>query len=106
MTITVEPIVWAADHLRLLDQRELPAQEAWLECRSAADVAQGIHAMAVRGAPAIGIAAAYGVAMDAKAGRDYDLAERVLAQSRPTAVNLRWALQRMRAVYEIGRAHV
>ena len=92
----VRPIVWSGDRLALLDQRELPAREAWVECRSAAEVAAAIHGMAVRGAPAIGIAAAYGLALDAMAGEDYDAAERVLAQARPTAVNLRWALQRMR----------
>jgi methylthioribose-1-phosphate isomerase len=92
----VRPIVWSGDHLKLLDQRELPARETWVACRSAADVATAIHGMAVRGAPAIGIAAAYGLALDAMAGRDYDAAEQVLAASRPTAVNLRWALDRMR----------
>ena len=96
----VDPIVWAGDRLRLLDQRVLPATEAWLDCGSAADVASAIHGMAVRGAPAIGIAAAYGLVLDARAGRPYDDAERVLAASRPTAVNLRWALTRMRARHE------
>ena len=91
----VQPIVWANDHLRLLDQRVLPQQVTYLECRSAAEVADGIHAMAVRGAPAIGIAAAYGLVLDAQQGRDYAAAEKVLAESRPTAVNLRWALLRM-----------
>lgn len=94
----IQPIVWDAGVLRLLDQRELPLREAWVACHSAADVAAAIHGMAVRGAPAIGIAAAYGLALDAAAQRDYDDAERVLAQSRPTAVNLRWALQRMRGL--------
>ena len=69
-----------------------------LACRSAAEVARAIHEMAVRGAPAIGIAAAYGLVLDAQQGRDYAAAEKVLAESRPTAVNLRWALERMRAV--------
>jgi methylthioribose-1-phosphate isomerase len=96
MSDAVRPIVWSGDHLKLLDQRELPARETWVECRSAEEVAAAIHGMAVRGAPAIGIAAAYGLALDALAGRGYDAAERVLAASRPTAVNLRWALDRMR----------
>ena len=96
MSDAVRPIVWSGDHLKLLDQRELPARETWVECRSANEVAAAIHGMAVRGAPAIGIAAAYGLALDALGGRDYDTAERVLAASRPTAVNLRWALDRMR----------
>jgi len=102
MSDAVRPIVWSGDHLRLLDQRELPARETWVECRSAAEVAAAIHGMAVRGAPAIGISAAYGLALDARAGRDYDAAERVLAESRPTAINLRWALDRMRRLPDRG----
>ena len=98
MSAVVAPIVWDRLGLRLLDQRELPARETWLICTSAAEVAAAIHGMAVRGAPAIGIAAAYGLVLDARAGRDYDAAEQVLAQSRPTAVNLHWALQRMRGI--------
>jgi methylthioribose-1-phosphate isomerase len=93
----VTPIAWAGDHLRLIDQRLLPHEERWVECRSAEDVAHAIHEMAVRGAPAIGIAAGYGLALGLM--RDpgaYDAAEAVLAQSRPTAVNLRWVLERMR----------
>jgi len=95
---TVSPIVWKGEHLSLLDQRVLPHEVAYLDCRSAAEVAHAIHAMAVRGAPAIGIAAAYGLVLDATRGHDYAAAEKVLADSRPTAVNLRWALQRMAAV--------
>lgn len=98
MTSAVQPIVWVGDHLQLLDQRVLPHEIAMLECRSAADVAKGIHDMAVRGAPAIGIAAAYGLVLAAQQGQDYDVAEQRLAESRPTAVNVRWALQRMRRV--------
>ncbi|MGQ0528370.1 MAG: S-methyl-5-thioribose-1-phosphate isomerase [Panacagrimonas sp.] len=98
MSDSVQAIVWADSRLRLLDQRELPGRETWVDCSSAAEVAQAIHAMVVRGAPAIGIAAAYGLVLDAQAQRNYDAAERVLAESRPTAVNLRWALQRMRAL--------
>jgi len=97
MTSTVRPIEWASDHLRLLDQRLLPHREQYLECRSAEDVARAIHDMAVRGAPAIGIAAAYGLVLAARQDpRGYDAAEKVLAESRPTAVNLRWVLARMR----------
>ena len=98
MSSVVQPIVWAETHLRLLDQRVLPQEISFLDCHTAADVAHGIHAMAVRGAPAIGIAAAYGLVLAAQRGDDYDAAERSLADSRPTAVNLRWALLRMRQV--------
>ncbi len=93
----VTPIVWAGDRLRLLDQRALPHEERWIECRTAEGVARAIHEMAVRGAPAIGIAAGYGMALALRADpRSYDMAETVLARSRPTAVNLRWVLERLR----------
>lgn len=98
MTEAVNPIIWRGETLRLLDQRELPLRETWVDCRTAADVAAAIHGMAVRGAPAIGIAAAYGLVLDAQAGGDYAAAQKVLAESRPTAVNLRWALERMAKV--------
>jgi methylthioribose-1-phosphate isomerase len=107
-TSAVHPIEWAEDHLRLLDQRRLPHEEVYLECRSAEDVARAIHDMAVRGAPAIGIAAAYGLALAVKQDvHSYDAAEKVLAHSRPTAVNLAWALARMRKIHRVtGRPSV
>ena len=80
----------------LLDQRRLPDEVVDVRCATAADVADAIRAMVVRGAPAIGIAAAYGLALAALRGDDLAEAERVLASSRPTAVNLPWALARMR----------
>ena len=79
----------------LLDQRKLPDEEVELACGSAAEVADAIRTMVVRGAPAIGVAAAYGLALAALRGEDMDAAERVLADSRPTAVNLPWALAQM-----------
>jgi methylthioribose-1-phosphate isomerase len=81
----------------LLDQRRLPLEEVELVCETAADVAEAIRTLAVRGAPAIGVAAAYGMALTALRGDDLDEAERELASSRPTAVNLFWALDQMRA---------
>jgi methylthioribose-1-phosphate isomerase len=84
------------DRVVLLDQRRLPDEEVELVCRSAAETAQAIRALAIRGAPAIGIAAAYGYALAAAQGEDLDEAERVLRAARPTAVNLGWALDRMR----------
>jgi methylthioribose-1-phosphate isomerase len=81
-----------ADRVVILDQRRLPDEEVELECRSAADVAEAIRTLAVRGAPAIGIAAAYGYALAVRRGEDLDDATRVLADARPTAVNLTWAL--------------
>ena len=80
----------------LLDQRRLPDEVVELECRSAAEVASAIRDMAVRGAPAIGVAAAYGLALAAERGEELDEASAVLAASRPTAVNLAWALEQMR----------
>jgi methylthioribose-1-phosphate isomerase len=80
----------------LLDQRRLPDEEVELRCGSAAEVADAIRTMAVRGAPAIGVAAAYGLALAAELGEDLDRAYEVLAASRPTAVNLVWALDRLR----------
>ena len=84
------------DRVVLLDQRRLPDEEVELVCRSAAETAEAIRTLAIRGAPAIGIAAAYGYALAAVRGEDLDEAERVLRASRPTAVNLGWALDRMR----------
>jgi methylthioribose-1-phosphate isomerase len=84
------------DRVVLLDQRRLPDEEVELECRTAAEVAEAIRDMAVRGAPAIGIAAAYGYALAAARGDDLDEAELTLASSRPTAVNLAWALAEVR----------
>jgi methylthioribose-1-phosphate isomerase len=80
----------------LLDQRRLPDEVVEVRCATAAEVADAIRSMVVRGAPAIGIAAAYGLALAALRGDDLADAERVLASSRPTAVNLPWALARMR----------
>ncbi len=80
----------------LLDQRRLPDEVVELACSSATEVAEAIRVMAVRGAPAIGVAAAYGLALAAERGEDLDAAEAILGSSRPTAVNLRWALERMR----------
>jgi methylthioribose-1-phosphate isomerase len=84
------------DAVVLLDQRRLPGEEVELVCRTPADMAEAIRTLAIRGAPAIGVAAAYGYALAASRGDDLDEAERVLAESRPTAVNLAWALAEMR----------
>lgn len=100
----VKAIDWRDGALLLLDQRVLPFEETWQRYDSAAGVAEAIRQMVVRGAPAIGIAAAYGVVLGARArlaaGGDWQAALEedfgVLAASRPTAVNLFWALERMR----------
>lgn len=85
------------DAVVVLDQRRLPDEEVELRCRSAAEVAEAIRALAVRGAPAIGVAAAYGLALAAARGEDLARAYEALVTARPTAANLRWALEEMRA---------
>jgi methylthioribose-1-phosphate isomerase len=98
----IEPIRWRDDHLELLDQRLLPAEERYLAIRTAGETAAAIHDMVVRGAPAIGITAAYGVALAARGGEDLQQALEILEASRPTAINLHWALARMRNRIAIG----
>ncbi len=109
--IPVETLRWHGTRLELIDQRALPARLEYVSCASAAEVAEAIRAMVVRGAPAIGCAAAFGVALEA--GRQehctrtefdaaMEIAFRTLAASRPTAVNLFWALDRMRAALGPG----
>jgi methylthioribose-1-phosphate isomerase len=95
--MAVEPIRWKGDSLELLDQRLLPDQTVYVTCRSAAEVAQAIRDMVVRGAPAIGCAAAFGVVLDKGKKEAFD----ILAKSRPTAVNLFWALERMKRAKDL-----
>ena len=94
--MSIEPLRWKGNALELLDQRLLPEKTEYVTCRTAAEVAQAIRNMVVRGAPAIGCAAAFGIALDAKRGAPLEPAYEALARSRPTAVNLFWALERMR----------
>ncbi len=114
----VETLRWFNNRLEMIDQRILPAAFEYLSYYSAASVAEGIRSMVVRGAPAIGVAAAYGVALEAlrlsekpstlrqaqgeriEFDKGMEAGFTVLAASRPTAVNLFWALQRMRKVWE------
>lgn len=105
-------LAWKDGALVIIDQRKLPWQEVYLHCRTYIQVAQAIEKMAVRGAPVIGIAAAYGVAlgvMGLRSGggrqleRDFQKICGRLARTRPTARNLFWALERMRAAYEKNR---
>src|SRR6266446_4853991 len=109
--IPVETLRWRGARLELIDQRALPARLEYVSCTSAAEVAEAIRAMVVRGAPAIGCAAAFGIALEAKrqercARAEFDAAMEMafenLAASRPTAVNLFWALDRMRAALGQG----
>jgi methylthioribose-1-phosphate isomerase len=105
-------IAWRNHSVIMIDQRKLPAQEIYVRCRTYIQVAQAIEKMVIRGAPAIGIAAAYGLvlgvlAMRAETARsleaDFERVYRRLERTRPTARNLFWALERMRAAYEANR---
>ena len=89
--MNVQALRWTGDALEVLDQRLLPEKIVYLKCRTAGEVATAIRDMAVRGAPAIGCAAAFGIALEPR-----ESSYEVLAKSRPTAVNLFWALERMR----------
>src|SRR5262249_20820709 len=102
----IEALRWVDGRLELIDQRLLPGRFVYVSCTSAGDVALAIRSMAVRGAPAIGCAAAFGVALEARREKHrppaqfseaMEAAFATLAASRPTAVNLFWALDRMRA---------
>ena len=109
MTSAIAPVRWEHDRLVLLDQRLLPGQELERVYGRWEDVADAIRTLAVRGAPAIGVAAAFGVVLAARASTattfsalaaDLDVALKGLAGTRPTAVNLFWALDRMRRTLE------
>ena len=91
----VAPVAWRENRLELIDQTRLPAEEHWLGCTTAEEVADAIRRLVVRGAPAIGVAAAYGVVLGVRAGDAFEAVRDLLAATRPTAVNLHWALDRM-----------
>jgi len=97
MSDVVQPIRWKGDRLELLDQRLLPDRLEYITCRNAVEVAGAIREMVVRGAPAIGCAAAFGVVLSKGSKEAYE----VLAASRPTAVNLFWALERMKKAKDL-----
>jgi len=106
-------IAWRGRSIVMIDQRKLPVQEAYVRCHTYIQVAQAIEKMVIRGAPAIGIAAAYGVVLGAMAltaetgrsiDRDFEKVYNRLERTRPTARNLFWALERMRAAYERSRS--
>ncbi len=112
MKLNIIPVKWADEGVLMLDQRLLPSEEKWLTLPTYNDVAAGIKDMVVRGAPAIGVSAAYGVALAAKTfvgtsvddlAEEIDYASEVLAKTRPTAVNLFWAIDRMKQTFEKAR---
>ena len=104
----MKPTVWwQDDRVAMIDQRLLPAEETYVLCRTYVEVADAIRTMVIRGAPAIGVAAAYGLALAVRAVpsrrptlEDFDAAARILAATRPTAVNLFWAISRMRERFQ------
>lgn len=109
----IKPVEWSDEGVRMLDQRLLPTEEKWLVLRSYTEVADGIREMVVRGAPAIGISAAYGIALGVKefAGTnmldfedDFDYICETLGATRPTAVNLFWAIERMKQTFNRAKS--
>ena len=108
--MAVKTIEWKNDRVILLDQRLLPHKEVYRVCRDFGDVADAIRNMTIRGAPAIGVAAAMGVALGALNApektfdRQFERILQTLGKTRPTAVNLFWALQRMRNIYSDHRS--
>jgi methylthioribose-1-phosphate isomerase len=104
---TFSPMRWEGPGLRLLEQTRLPVEEVWIDCETPEQVADAIRRLAVRGAPAIGVAAAYGLVLGLRTERDparlagrFEEVSELLGSTRPTAVNLRWALERGRKVFE------
>ncbi len=103
------PVKWSDEGVLMLDQRLLPTEEKWLTLKSFTEVANGIRDMVVRGAPAIGVSAAYGIALGVKnfvgtnvadLEDEFDYIAEVIGKTRPTAVNLFWAIERMRGVFQ------
>lgn len=105
----IKTVEWTKDGVRMLDQRKLPSEEIYLMLRSYDEVAEAIKKMVIRGAPAIGVAAAMGIALGASQSVGTSVADLeddllymcdVMAKTRPTAVNLFWAIERMRATFQ------
>src|SRR5687768_8727028 len=113
MNLNIIPVKWTDDGVAMLDQRLLPTEEKWLMLKTYEEVAAGIKDMVVRGAPAIGVSAAYGIALGAKqfVGTNADDLEEeldyvcdVLGKTRPTAVNLFWAIDRMKRTFQKAKS--
>src|ERR1035437_224473 len=105
----VKTLEWTDAGVRFIDQTKLPTEEVFVTCRTYQEVADAIRTMIVRGAPAIGVAAAMGIALGARDLNGSDIAEfrngfgqicRDLGKTRPTAVNLFWAIRRMQRCFE------
>jgi len=112
MNLNIIPVKWTDEGVAMLDQRLLPTEEKWLTLRTYDDVADGIRDMVVRGAPAIGVSAAYGLALAAKnfvgtsvadLEEEIEFASDALGKTRPTAVNLFWAIERMNRTFQTAK---
>lgn len=105
----IETITWTGAGVVMIDQTRLPKEEIYVTCRDYREVAEAIRTMVIRGAPAIGVAAAMGVALGVSKANPDNLEEEfkticdTLAATRPTAVNLFWAIDRMRRIYDEAR---
>src|SRR6187431_1468796 len=113
MNLNIIQVKWTDDGVAMLDQRLLPTEEKWLLLKTYEEVADGIRDMVVRGAPAIGVSAAYGIALGVKqfVGTNIDDLEdeldyicEVTGKTRPTAVNLFWAIDRMKRTFAKAKA--
>ena len=113
MNLNIIPVEWTDEGVRMLDQRLLPTEEKWLMLKTYTEVAKGIKDMVVRGAPAIGVSAAYGIALGAKQfvgtnvtdlEDELDYIYGVIGKTRPTAVNLFWAIDRMKRTFQQAKA--
>ncbi len=113
MKLDIIPVKWSDEGVLMLDQRLLPTEEVWLTLKTYDEVAAGIKDMVVRGAPAIGVSAAYGIALGAKnfvgttvadLEDELEYISDVLAKTRPTAVNLFWGIERMNRTFQKAKA--
>ena len=95
----VETIEWTDKGVVMIDQTVLPRTQSFVTCTTYEQVADAIKTMVIRGAPAIGVAAAMGVALGVRQGADFDTVCSTLAATRPTAVNLFWGIERMKRLY-------
>jgi methylthioribose-1-phosphate isomerase len=110
----IKTVEWTNEGVRMIDQRLLPTEEKYLMLRSYEEVAEAIKKMVVRGAPAIGVSAAFGLALGASQSVGTSIADleddfsymcEVMGKTRPTAVNLFWAIERMKAAFNREKAN-
>src|SRR5262249_11362386 len=95
----VETIQWTPEGVVMIDQTRLPREQVFVTCRTYLEVADAIRTMVIRGAPAIGVAAAMGIARGVEEGEDFETVCSPLGATRPTAVNLFWGIERMRRLH-------